>query len=63
MTYAQAAAKLPETAKWSSSFGNPGNGGGYTEYHRDISGNRYVIANGDWFESGDVWTFEKLPCA
>ena len=59
MTYSEAASKLPADAAWSASFGNPGCGG-YAEYHRDSQGNRYVLANGRWDESGDVWTFEVV---
>ena len=57
MTYAQATAQLPANAKWSCSFGNPGEGG-YTEYHRDAAGNRYEISNGRWDEGSDKWTIK-----
>jgi hypothetical protein len=59
MTYSQATAKLPDHARWSCSFGNPGEGG-YVEIYRDASGNRYVLANGTWDGNGKVWTFELL---
>jgi hypothetical protein len=45
--YSDAAAQLPADAKWSCSFGYPGEGG-YSEYHRDTTGKRYVISNGKW---------------
>jgi len=41
-SYTDAAAALPSNAEWSSSFGNPGEGG-YVEYWREPNG-------------GDVWT-------
>lgn len=62
MTYAQASSKMPPDARWSCSFGNPGEGG-YVEYYRDQAGNRYVITNGRWDESGKVWTFEAFVLA
>ena len=36
---------LPPDAKWSSSFGNPGDGG-YVEYYRTPAGERWIISNG-----------------
>lgn len=50
MTYKQAADMLPVDAKWSSSFGYPGEGG-YTEFHRTPDGRRYIISNGQWSAS------------
>jgi hypothetical protein len=47
MIYSEAKALLPANTKWSSSFGNPGEGG-YVEYWRDPNGVRYVVSNGDW---------------
>jgi hypothetical protein len=58
-TQSQALAELPADAKWTSSFGCPGEGG-YVEYFRDAAGNRYTIDNGRWCDFGDVWTFKKL---
>lgn len=46
-TYRDALAQLPADAVWSSSFGNPGEGG-YTEYHRTPSGERWVVSNGPY---------------
>jgi hypothetical protein len=54
-TYHEAAAHLPVDAKWSSSFGYPGEGG-YCEYHR-AGGHRYTIQNGHW---GDAWTIAMV---
>lgn len=50
MTEQQAYAKLPADAKWSSSFGNPGNDR-FSEYHRTPDGTRYEIGHvyGEWF--------------
>lgn len=48
-TYGEAAGKLPKGAKWSSTFGNPGDEF-YSEYHRDPSGRRFEIA-----KKGDEW--------
>jgi hypothetical protein len=45
MTYQDAIKTLPLGAKWSSSFGNPGDGG-YAEYHR-AGDDRYLIKNGN----------------
>lgn len=47
LTYFDAAAQLPADAKWSSTFGNPGDGG-YTEYWRQPDGTRWIISNGPW---------------
>lgn len=53
-SYAEAAALLPAGAVWSSSFGNPGEGG-YTEYHRTSAG-RWRISNGPYDAVGPlVW--------
>lgn len=49
MTYQQAVATLPADAKWSSSFGYPGQGG-YSEYHRTPDGQRFEIANGTYLD-------------
>ena len=46
-TYQEAAAQLPADAKWSSSFGNPGEGG-YIECHRQPDGTCWIIGNGPW---------------
>lgn len=47
MTNAEARAAIPADATWSSSFGNPGEGG-FTEYFRQADGTRWVLANGPW---------------
>jgi len=62
MTYAQAAAKLPVDAKWSSSFGNPGEGG-YHEFHRTPSGDLWIISNGSsWMAVAPfTWTCRPAP--
>lgn len=60
MTYNEALAALPTDAKWSSSFGYPGEGG-YVEFHRDAHGVRYVIENGNWMDFAPfVWTVREL---
>jgi hypothetical protein len=50
MTEAQAFNQLPANAKWSSSFGNPGNDR-FSEYYRTPDGVRYEIGHvyGEWF--------------
>jgi len=58
--YSEAANSLPADAKWSASFGCPGEGG-YVEYYRDSAGVRYVIANGSWESSAPfAWTVDKV---
>lgn len=58
-TYGAAAASLPEGAKWSSSFGYPGQGG-YSEYHRTPEGKRFQIKNGSYLETAPfTWTVEE----
>jgi len=57
MTYQQATAKLPTDAKWSSSFGNPGEGG-YTEFWRTQT-QRFILSNGRWDDIAPFsWTCE-----
>lgn len=56
-TYNEVAQQLPADAKWSCSFGYPGEGG-YTEFQRDAAGNKYVIQNGQF---GDEWTIKQEP--
>jgi hypothetical protein len=46
-TYSELTDALPLNAKWSSSFGHPGEGG-YTEYWRNDAGERWVITNGPY---------------
>lgn len=46
-SYHEARIQLPLNAKWSSSFGNAGEGG-YTEFWRTPEGVRYTISNGPW---------------
>jgi len=57
-SYSDAAAQLPADARWSASFGNPGEGG-YCEYHRDQAGRRYIISNGKWCDLGTEWTVQE----
>ncbi len=60
MTKQQAHAKLPADAKWSCSFGNPGEGG-YAAYYRTKAGERWVISNGSWSDSGPyTWDCKLL---
>lgn len=54
-TYATARAGLPGGAVWSSSFGYPGEGG-YVEYWRLPTGERWTISNGPWHLCS--WEFE-----
>jgi predicted glycosyl hydrolase (DUF1957 family) len=56
MTFEQAIAQLPQTAKWSSSFGYPGCDR-YSEIHRDPQGNRWEIAQAH-VDAG--WTIRKI---
>jgi hypothetical protein len=42
MTYDQAIGTLPPDAKWSCSFGNPGEDG-YSEFWRDRDGQRFEV--------------------
>ncbi len=60
MTYNEALRTLPADAKWSSSFGYPGEGG-YTEFHRTPDGKRFEIANGPYDATRPfVWTVKPL---
>lgn len=54
----EAQALLPATAKWSSSFGNPGSPG-FHEYYRTPDGSRFCISNGPF---GDEWSLSQLAC-
>ena len=45
MTLDQATDLLPTDAKWSCSFGNPGEGG-FVEYYRTANGTRWIVWNG-----------------
>lgn len=59
MTYQQAIAQIPADAKWSSSFGYPGEGG-YAEYHRDAAGKRWIIENGNYMAFAPfTWTVKE----
>ena len=64
MTHEQAVRLLPADAKWSASFGNPGEGG-YVEYHRRPDGERWQVSNGPWhlhpFELD--WHCQKMESA
>jgi hypothetical protein len=46
-TYSDAAATLPNDAKWSCSFGYPGCGG-FKDCFRDSQGRLFTISNGSW---------------
>lgn len=63
MTFLEARKSLPAFARWSSSFGNPGEGG-YTEYWRVRRGDhteRYEISNGSWMEREPfMWSLRRL---
>lgn len=60
MTYDQACQSLPLDAKWSASFGYPGQGG-YTEYHRTPSGERWTVSNGSYLDSAPfAWHAEQV---
>ena len=57
-TYDAASALLPAGAEWSSSFGNPGEGG-YTEFWR--TGNvRHKITNGN-YEARQPFQWDITP--
>lgn len=63
MTYTEALTSIPEAAEWTSSFGNPGEGG-YVEYHRTQSGDRYTISNGSYEAMQPFdWTCRKVESA
>lgn len=47
MTYDDALDSLPADAKWSCSFGYPGEGG-CNIYYRTPDGATYVVSNGAW---------------
>jgi hypothetical protein len=58
-TYAQAAAQLPVEAKWSCSFGNPGEGG-FSEHHRTPSGDLWTLSNGPYMDFAPfTWKCER----
>jgi len=59
-TYNEATAMLPADAKWSCSFGYPGETG-YVEYFRDRANNRFVIENGKWSDFEMCWTCKQEP--
>lgn len=56
MTRKEAYAALPANAKWSCSFGYPGEGG-FSERFKTPEGKRYEISNGRW---GDEWKCEEI---
>lgn len=56
--HVEATRMLPDDAVWSSSFGNPGEGG-FTEYYRTTNGERWVISNGSWMGPAE-WKCERL---
>lgn len=59
MSYQQAIDTLPAGAKWSNSFGYPGEGG-YCEYWRTPDGKRYQVSNGEyWRFAKFVWTVKE----
>ena len=55
-TYSEARNALPADAKWSCSFGYPGEGG-YSEYWR-VDGKRFEVSNGSgqFVFAPFVWT-------
>lgn len=61
MTYSEAFAMLPPNAKWSSTFGNPGEGG-FVEYWHEPNGQRWIISNGPWhlIEPEFDWHCQKV---
>ena len=60
MTYQQATGTLPKGAKWSSSFGYPGEGG-YSEFWRTSDGKRFEISNGrgEFVFAPFVWSVKE----
>jgi hypothetical protein len=58
MAYGDARAAISADAIWSSSFGNPGEGG-YSEYWRAADGARWVISNGSYLDCGRAWTAQR----
>ncbi len=46
-TRSEAVQDLPYGAKWSCSFGNPGEGG-YVEYYRAPNGDQWQVSNGPY---------------
>lgn len=60
MNYKQAMQKVPADAEWSSSFGNPGEGG-YVEYYRASDGSRWKMSNGSYLETAPfAWAVEEV---
>lgn len=58
-TLSDAIKSLPDNARWSCCFGNPGEGG-YAEAYNTDDGTTYWIRNGSWIEiSPFTWTVEK----
>lgn len=52
--------ELPDDARLSATFGNPGEGG-YAEYWRTPDGQRFRISNGRYGASQPfTWTFEHV---
>jgi hypothetical protein len=60
MTYEQALNTIPSDRKWSSSFGNPGEGG-YVEYWRTADGRRFSVSNGSYLETAKLWFAKVVP--
>ncbi len=60
-SYIEAVESLPADAVWSSTFGNPGEGG-FTEYWRQPDGTRWTISNGPWhlIECEFDWHCQKV---
>jgi hypothetical protein len=59
-TYDLATVELPADAVWSSSFGQPGQGG-FAEYWHTPAGARFVIRNGPWDALRPfAWTCEPV---
>ena len=60
MKYIDAIGKLPAEAFVSSTFGNPGCGGGYSEIWRTPDGHRWMLSNGRWDDDGKTWSIEEI---
>lgn len=63
LSYKDAKSSLPPQAYWSSSFGNPGDMGGYQEFWRMKDGKCWEISNGTWpvFEPATWSVREATP--
>lgn len=57
-TQQHALAQLPTDAKWSCSFGYPGQQG-FTEYYRQPDGTRWILTNGPWHAIAPDWQIKR----